>query len=167
MVAYYEMTDNRANKIKGPQFIRFLKPIIEVLRESGGSGTSSEVTDKVIERLDISDEEQSVILKSGQSRVYNQVHWARMYLVHGGIVDSSKRGVWTLTEEGNKTNLEQFNSHVFYKTVHQRQVATRTKKEATGLSQDTGTTDEQSDEREKEGKTDLLEILKGLSPAGF
>jgi restriction system protein len=82
-------------KAKGPQFIRFLKPIIDVLRESGGSGTSSEVTDKVIERLNIPDEEQSVILKSGQSRVYNQVHWARMYLVHGGILDSSKRGVWT------------------------------------------------------------------------
>ncbi len=100
-------------KAKGPQFIRFLKPIIEVLRESGGSGTSSEVTDKVIERLNIPEEEQSVILKSGQSRVYNQVHWARMYLVHGGILDSSKRGVWTLTEEGHKTNLEAFDSLSF------------------------------------------------------
>ena len=98
MVAYHKMTDNRARKAKGPQFIRFLKPIIEILRELGGSGTSSEVTDKVIERLNIPDEEQSVILKSGQSRVYNQVHWARMYLVNGGLLDSSKRGVWTLTE---------------------------------------------------------------------
>ena len=81
-------------RTKGPQFIRFLKPIIEVLRESGDSGTSSEVTDKVIERLNIPDEEQSIILKSGQPRVYNQAHWARMYLVYGGLLDSSKRGVW-------------------------------------------------------------------------
>jgi hypothetical protein len=75
------MTRTKGNKAKGPQFTRFLKPIIEVLRESGGSGTSSEVTDKVIDRLSIPDDELSVILKSGQSRVYNQVHWARMYLV--------------------------------------------------------------------------------------
>ena len=94
-----------AVKAKGPQFIRFLKPIIEVLRDFGGSGTSSEVTDKVIEQMNIPDEEQSIILKSGQSRVYNQAHWARMYLVHGGILDSSKRGVWSLTEEGNQTIL--------------------------------------------------------------
>jgi restriction system protein len=72
------MKNKRAKKAKGPQFIRFLKPIIEILRESGGSSTSSEVTDKVIERLRITDEEQSFTLKSGQSRVYNQVHWARM-----------------------------------------------------------------------------------------
>ena len=92
-------------KSGGPQFIRFLYPIIEVIREFGGSGTSSEVTDKVIERLKIPEKEQSIILKSGQSRVYNQVHWARMYLVSGGILDSSKRGVWTLTEEGNSLDL--------------------------------------------------------------
>ena len=85
-------------KTKGPQFVRFFIPIIEVLRELGGSGTSSEVTDLVIERLNIPDEELAVILKSGQSRIYNQVHWARMYLVHGDVIDSSKRGVWTLTE---------------------------------------------------------------------
>jgi restriction system protein len=114
------MTSDGQIKAKGPQFIRFLMPIIEVLRKSGGSGTSSEVTDKVIERLDIPDEELTVILKSGQSRVYNQVHWARMYLVNGDLVDSSKRGVWTLTEEGNKANLQEFDSLRFFKEVHER-----------------------------------------------
>jgi len=161
------MTDNRANKTKGPQFIRFLKPIIEILRESGDSGTSSEVSDKVIERLNIPDDEQSVILKSGQSRVYNQVHWARMYLVYGGILDSSKRGVWTLTEEGNRTNLEQFDSLTFFKTVHKRHVTKKDKKTEAEISRDTGTTDEQSGEADSDDKTDLLEVLKSLSPAGF
>ncbi len=152
-------------KAKGPQFIRFLKPIIEVLRDFGGSGTSSEVTDKVIERLNISDEEQSIILKSGQSRVYNQVHWARMYLVHGGILDSSKRGVWTLTEEGNKTNLETFDSLAFFKTISKRHVAK--KNEKAEASQDDGTSDEQSGEPNGDYRTDLLEIIKSLPPTGF
>lgn len=161
------MADNRARKAKGPQFIRFLKPIIEVLRELGGSGTSSEVTDKVIEQMNIPDEEQSVILKSGQSRVYNQVHWARMYLVHGGIVDSSKRGVWTLTEEGNKTNLEQFDSLVFFRTVHKQHLTKKGRKARAESSQDVEITDEQSDEGDGGDRADLLEVLKSLSPAGF
>jgi restriction system protein len=154
-------------KTKGPQFIRFLKPIIEVLRESGGSGTSSEVTDKVIERLNIPDEEQSVILKSGQSRVYNQVHWARMYLVHGGILDSSKRGVWTLTEKGHKTNLETFDPLAVFKTVHKQHVAKKGKKRKAESSQDDGIADDESGDTDGDYRTDLLEVIKSLPPAGF
>ena len=156
-------------KAKGPQFIRFLKPIIEVLRESGGSGTSSEVTDKVIERMNIPDAEQSVILKSGQSRVYNQAHWARMYLVNGGILDSSKRGVWTLTEEGNKTNLATFDSLAFFKSVAKRYKKKKAKKSETETepSKDGETTDEQSGENDGDSKPELLEVIKSLPPAGF
>ena len=115
----------------------------------------------------ISDIEQSVILKSGLSRVYNQVHWARMYLVHGGLVDSSKRGVWTLTEEGNKTNLEQFNALAFFRAVHKRQVINKVEKTEAESSQDAGITEEQPDVSDDDHKPDLLEILKSLSPAGF
>ena len=166
-VPFPQMTVNRANKAKGPQFTRFLKPIIEILRESGGSGTSSEVTDKVIERLKIPDQEQSVILKSGQSRVYNQVHWARMYLVNGGLVDSSKRGVWTLTDEGNKTNLDKFDALVFFKAVHKRHVTTKNKATEAELSQESGIADEQSEKSDSENKTDLLGVLQSLSAPGF
>lgn len=162
-----QMTHDRANTAKGPQFTRFLKPIIEILRETGGSGTSAEVTDRVIDRLKIPDKEQSVFLKSGQSRVYNQVHWARMYLVNGGLVDSSKRGVWTLTEEGNNTNLEQFDAIAFFKTVHKRHVTKDDKKPKAVLSQDTGSANEQSEESNSDNNTDLLTVLQSLSSAGF
>jgi hypothetical protein len=33
---------------KGPQFIRFFKPVIEVLKETGGSGTAAEVIDRPV-----------------------------------------------------------------------------------------------------------------------
>jgi restriction system protein len=78
---------------KGPQFIRFFKPVIEVLKESGGSGTAAEVIDQTIEKMNISEKEQEVTNKNGQSRVRNQVNWARLYLVWAGYLDSSKRGV--------------------------------------------------------------------------
>ena len=33
------------------------------------------------------------------------MHWARQYLVWEGLIDSSRRGIWTLTPEGAKTHL--------------------------------------------------------------
>ena len=47
---------------KGPQFTRFFKPILEVLKETGGSGTVAEVIDKVIEKMVIPESEQAVTL---------------------------------------------------------------------------------------------------------
>ncbi len=91
---------DKMSRSKGSQFIRFFKPIIEVLKESGGSGTAAEVIDRVIEKMGIPESEQEVSLKSGQSRVRNQVQWARLYLAYGGYIDASKRGVWSLTERG-------------------------------------------------------------------
>ena len=73
--------------------------------EIGGSGRSAEVADLVIERMKIPESEQAVILKSGQSRVYNQIHWARMYLVKAGLLSPGQRGIWTLTERGRQADL--------------------------------------------------------------
>lgn len=38
-----------------PQHFKYINPIVETLRELDGSGRSSEVTDLVIEKLNISD----------------------------------------------------------------------------------------------------------------
>ena len=38
---------------KGPQFTRYILPILHALREMGGSATAAEVTDAVIEREDL------------------------------------------------------------------------------------------------------------------
>jgi len=46
-------------KIKGPQFLRFCIPIVETLQDLGGSGQPKEVTNAVLERLHISEQEQA------------------------------------------------------------------------------------------------------------
>jgi hypothetical protein len=45
----------------GPQFIRYMLPILHALREMGGSATASEVTDAVIER-------ESLVCRPGDLR---------------------------------------------------------------------------------------------------
>jgi restriction system protein len=90
---------------KGPRFVRYFGPIVEVLKELGGSWRPEEVRGVVASRLAISDEEQSDQLPSGSSRFDNQVAWARFYLTRAGLLDSSRRGVWSLTDKGRSTTL--------------------------------------------------------------
>ncbi len=89
------------NKTTAPQFTRYIGPVIAAIRELGGSGRPDEVRAVIARNLKVSDQEQSEPLPSGvQTRFENQVHWARFYLAKAGYIDSSQRGVWTLTEKG-------------------------------------------------------------------
>jgi hypothetical protein len=89
------------NKKTSSQFARYIGPVIQAIRELGGSGRPDEVRAVIARDLRISDAEQSEALPSGvQTRFENQVHWARFYLAKAGYIDSSQRGVWTLTEKG-------------------------------------------------------------------
>ena len=73
-------------KTNGPTFLRFVAPIVETLRELGNSGTPSEVTDRVLERLKVSEQEQEETTSNGQSRVRNQIAWGRFYLAKAGYI---------------------------------------------------------------------------------
>jgi restriction system protein len=92
-------------KKEGTQFLHWFGPLLDALRELGGSGTPEEATDKVAELCDVPEAQQNEIMESGQSRFRNQVAWARFYLKRQGLLDSSTRGVWRLTEKGHATHL--------------------------------------------------------------
>ena len=84
----------------GPQFVKYFAPVIEALRDLGGSARAAEATDWVAARLGVTEEERAELTSTGIERFYNRVAWARFYLAKAGIIDSSQRGVWTLTEKG-------------------------------------------------------------------
>ncbi len=85
---------------QGPKFVGYFWPLVEALKELGGSARPAEVRERIAAKLGMSEEAQADTLQSGFPRFDNQVAWARFYLVKAGIIDSSSRGVWTLTEEG-------------------------------------------------------------------
>ena len=148
----------------GPQFIRFFKPIIEVLKETGGSGTAAEIIDRAIEKMKISEKEQEATTKNGQSRVRNQVNWARLYLVRAGYLDASKRGIWSLTDKGMS-----FDPGIFDVLGTLKQVQRDFKDEKKSKSQREPFEDE-TDEQEAEPqdhRAKLLNLIKLLPPGGF
>ena len=54
------------------------------------------------ELMQLPDQVLEDTIESGSSRFGNQVAWARYYLVRSGYLDSSRRGVWALTEKGRQ-----------------------------------------------------------------
>jgi restriction system protein len=155
---------DKMNRSKGPQFVRFFKPIIEVLKESGGSGTVAEVIDRVVEKMRIPESEQQEILKGGQTRVRNQIQWARFYLANAGYIASSKRGIWTLTEKGLSINAMTFDTLGIFKEIHKSFQKTKKPKEPGKPAVEET---EEEDIEPPDHRTNLLNLIKSLPPSGF
>jgi len=152
-------------KVKGPQFLRFFIPVLDVLKELGGSGTANEVTDLVIEKLNIPEEEQQKTLKNGSSWIRNQIAWARLYLVKADLLDSSRRGIWSLNEKGLKANLTQQDVLHYFKEIQSRLIQQSKQKKKKEQISITGQDEEQVEDDDY--KIELLGILKSLPPEGF
>lgn len=156
----------KQKKEEGAQFVRYFGPLLDALRGLGGSGTPDEVVEQIAQDLALTDEIQNELLPSGEARYRNQVAWARFYLVREGFIDSSKRGVWSLTERGRSTSLTPDESReIFLKWVRVFQEQRRAKaniKEpiAEQVAEGTGTTS-------NDYRNDVVDLLLNLPPAGF
>lgn len=149
-------------KTKGPEFLRFVAPILETLRELDGSATAAEIAERVVERCKISDAEVEIATSNGQSRVRNQIGWARFYLAKAGLVDASQRGVWALSDAGRKAPLDADSVYALFRAV-QKQFPARPRAKKTDDS-----AEQDAPEVEVEDyRAQLLETLRSLPPAGF
>lgn len=153
-------------------FIRYFRPLIQVLQELGGSGTVSEVVDRIVEKLNIPETEQAKTLKNGSSYIANQIAWARHYLVRGGFIDSSQRGIWSLTEKGFNTNLTDEMALQLFKDFKEVQKREKEQKKLQENSQDAGgegenEIDVHEIEQQIDYRTGLLQRLQSLPPTGF
>lgn len=156
------------SKYKFPQFFRFIKQIVEALKDLGGSGKASEVTDAVIEKMSITEEELSQTIKSGISRIKNQIGWARFALVKAGYLDSSQRGVWSLTEKGYK---EEITDEILYQLYKRKKELVKESIESAKNEEHdidlSNEADEEDVEQSKNYKIELMKNLLSLPPSGF
>jgi len=159
------MAKKELRHTKGPDFTKYFAPIIEILKELGGSGNPGEITDLIIDRYNISEDELELRNKNGGSTVKNRIAWARFYLVKGGVLDSTKRGVWTL--KPNALELIDIDKPgEFFSRIH----GIFEKKETTNATVlDPIGIDEEIEEKveEENYRVQVLDIVKNLPPSGF
>lgn len=92
--------------ITDARFAQFFQPVLNAIRDLGGSARPSEVKEWIAEHLDLTDDYINAVHKGGESKFGNDVDWARFYLVRSGYIDASKRGVWSLTELGRSEDID-------------------------------------------------------------
>lgn len=151
---------------EGTKFLRYFGPLLDALRKLGGSGTPDEVVEQIAADMNLSDEEQNEEVPSGGSRLKTNVAWARFYLVREGLLDSSKRGIWSLTEKGRSARLsveqagEIFSRWVKVFDAQRKSKTAESEPIAEQVAEASGATS-------KDYRTEVLETLLALPPAGF
>ncbi|GAK56934.1 restriction endonuclease [Candidatus Vecturithrix granuli] len=147
-------------KVNVPTYDRLMNPLIQALRELGGSGTIEEIDAKVTEIASITDEQLEMLHnpeKGSQTEIEYRLAWARTYLKKYGVLENSSRGIWALTAKGTKL------AKVDPKAV--RQFVLNQKKKAPPLEKKE---DEIGEEvGEQSWREELLNTLLNMEPAAF
>lgn len=148
-----------------PTARRMLWPALRGIDALGGSARISEHVGKVIELEGFTEEQQSIPHGAGpRSEIEYRLAWARTHLKLIGLLENSARGVWAITEEGQKALAAEPDAVVRRYDTFLRQRTRRLEPAAESLP---GTADASSEESELSWEEELLAVLVELSPERF
>lgn len=148
------------------EFVRWMGPVLDALRALGGKASPRECSDWIAEQMKLPAEVIDAKMKSGSERFHNQVQWARQYLVWEGLLDSTQRGVWTLTAKGSKTHLNPEEGRVIFLKWVGIFAEARQKKLASPATKVAGPMDE-TEAPEEIQEQELIDVLLSLPAEGF
>jgi restriction system protein len=146
-----------------PKYHELMNPLLEALRELGGSGSIEEISTKVSEKLELPDEILSIPHdpnRSSQTEIEYRLAWARTYLKKYGLLDNSSRGVWVLLPE--KADITAVDPQEVIKTVREKD-----KQEKSSASETFTSEDELPAEAEPWRSKLHKTLTQGLSPDAF
>ena len=87
-------------KIEVPTYDQFIEPVLRVLQQHPEGLRASEVHEAAAAYLNLTTEQRSELLSSGQAVYKNRCGWAHDRLKREGLSASPRRGLWQLTSEG-------------------------------------------------------------------
>lgn len=113
-----EKAEVKGKKSSKAALLRWFAPLIQALRDLGGSGTPAEARAKIIENEQLSEDEINQTRgKNNVNKFENEVAFARNYLVNAGYIDKSVYGIWTLTEAGKSVDMTSEMASDIFKNV--------------------------------------------------
>jgi len=153
---------------------------LEALKRIGGSATIQELDEKVAEVEGVSEVEQSYQMSNDdpRPRLNYYLAWSRTYLRRGGAIANSARGVWAITEIGNRIDTyqqtkkihEQVNAEERAKAKQKRQDA-KAKKDAKQTKHQLITepiaSAESAENISRDWRNELLDVVKSMDPSAF
>jgi restriction system protein len=84
-----------------PDYQSLMLPVLE--KAALGEAKISDVVEQLAAEFALTSEEQAALLPSGRQTTFaNRVHWAKTYLGQAGLIESTGRGRFRITEEGKR-----------------------------------------------------------------
>jgi restriction system protein len=86
------------------QYDDLMNPVLQALKELGGSGINEEINTKVYEIAHVPSEQLEILhnpVKGGMTEIEYRLMWTRTYLKKFGVIENSTRGIWALTSKGS------------------------------------------------------------------
>jgi restriction system protein len=151
-----------ADHIAVPQYHELMWPALEATRALGGSARNAEMAQRVIDAMGLTPEQQAVMHNERMTEIEYRLHWARNHLKNVGAMANSARGVWSLTEVGERmtepemlTALREYRAELTRR--HQERVAARSRGDEEG----------DDDGEAATWKEQMLELMLAIPPDGF
>ena len=113
---------------KLPKYPDYAFPTLTALKQKGGSATIEEIEDAVAEIMKLSSDLLSIPHgDTARSEFQYKLAWVRTYLKKYGALENSDRGVWAITEKGEK--ITESEAKKIFRVIQDQQ---REKREADG-----------------------------------
>lgn len=139
-----------------PSYEKLFNPLLQVIRELGGSASIAEQEEKVADILHISDEEIDEIHAGNRTKLNYRLAWSRHYLKKFGLLENSTRGVWSLTQAASTV-----------KKVDPASVSKLVHAQAKGQNEAIPAADDKRPPAELAWEDEALELLKSITPKSF
>ncbi len=144
-----------------PKFDDLFNPVLQALRNLGGSSSIPELVDEVAKLLTLPDEDLQQQTAQGESTFAYRLAWARSYLKAYGLVENSERGIWSLTAQGRETPA--VDAAEVKRFVRSR----RRVREPDAAAEAAGVLAPSEKEEETGWREELLALLNELEPSQF
>ncbi|WP_083511106.1 restriction endonuclease [Microbacterium sp. XT11] len=168
-----------------PDYQTLMRPVLEVLSDSGVL-PMRDLTERISDRLNLTEDERRETITSGMSLIANRVHWSVTYLSKAKAIERPQRGHVQITQRGRdllasvaeirNSALEQFPEYrEFYDKYRSNKARNRQLEEPTSAAPSAAEEDESPDDLIARAEADsrsvlaaeLLDKVRTIHPSAF
>ena len=158
-----------AYDLRPPTYRSLMLPVMRAVVRLGGSASTRQLYDETRATIDPEGRWDGIAYASGELKIINRIAWAMNYCKRGGLLDSPRRALYLITDEGARvaglSDAEASGPLEEAYRVSQRTFAP--KKDAAGSERDAEEPDDGAPVDGEDWQGPLLAELYALSPVAF
>ena len=158
-----------AYDLRPPTYRSLMLPVMRAVVRLGGSASTRQLYDETRATIDPEGRWDGIAYASGELKIINRIAWAMNYCKRGGLLDSPRRALYLITDEGARVaGLSDAEASGPLEEAYR--VAQRTftpKKDAAGSERDAEEPDDGAPVEGEDWQGPLLAELHALSPDAF